>query len=90
MEKPVRYLDPAITLQMLANYKGPDLIQQEIEKEAELLKDLTCKCGSRAIVKITQMVWKEEEGELVQRPAFGKILPRRYFKCKDCEEEFAA
>lgn len=87
--KPVKTMDVQDTLRILSEYKGPDLIRQEVEREEGYFKNKICiKCGSKALLKIPQMAQKEDELGLYKEPLFGEILPKNNLKCKDCNCEF--
>lgn len=87
--KPIKTLDVNETLKILANYKGPDFIKSEVEKEEKFLSGRNCvKCGSKSLLKTPQMGWKEDDGIMFKGPIFGDVLPKNYLKCKVCNCEF--
>lgn len=88
--KPIKTMDINETLKILSEYKGPDFIKDEVEKEERFFSGRNCvKCGSKSLLKSPQLAWKEEEeGIPLKEPVFGDILPRNYLKCKVCNCEF--
>lgn len=87
--KPIKTLSYQDRKKILEAYKGPDLIFDEVQKEAAFFKNRTClKCGSKSLVKVPQMRVKREGDVSFKEPIFGDILPKNFLKCESCNCEF--